>query len=243
MRATCPALLSYLIWRRVTYKSGNYSICIFSKQMWTNLIMKLTSHYGPYQFNLMEEQLQCMSGQWALFGLTAFKILCSRRVRHETTFCWLAFVSLTTLCVHRNRGSSVDIVTRLQAERPGFNYQKRQGRDFFLFTTASRPVLESTQPPIQWVPGALLLGVKWPGCEADHLPSSSAEIKEWVKLYLHSPNTLPWHGAQLKHRDNFTFYRVQTGSGAHRASYPKWVGGFFSGGKAAGAWGCPLTSI
>jgi hypothetical protein len=31
-----------------------------------------------------------------------------------------------------------------------------------------------------------------------------AEVKELVQLYLHSPNTPPWHGAQLKHRDNFT---------------------------------------
>jgi ribosomal protein L7/L12 len=25
-------------------------------------------------------------------------------------------------------------------------------------------------------------------------------------IYLHSPNTPSWHGAQLKHSDNFTFY-------------------------------------
>jgi hypothetical protein len=36
------------------------------------------------------------------------------------------------------------------------------------------------------------------------LPSST-EVKEWVELYLHFPNT-SWHGAQLKHRDTFTFY-------------------------------------
>jgi hypothetical protein len=46
-----------------------------------------------------------------------------------------------------------------------------------------------TQPPIHWVPGALSLGVKRLGLEADHSPSSSAELKEWVELYLHSPNT------------------------------------------------------
>jgi hypothetical protein len=34
------------------------------------------------------------------------------------------------------------------------------------------------QPPIQWVPGALSLGVKWPGREADHSPPYSAEVKE-----------------------------------------------------------------
>jgi hypothetical protein len=45
-----------------------------------------------------------------------------------------------------------------------------------------------------------------PGREADHSPPSSAEIKEWVELYLHSPNTPSWRGAQGEHRDNFTFY-------------------------------------
>jgi hypothetical protein len=38
---------------------------------------------------------------------------------------------------------------------------------------------------------------------ATKLPSS-AEVKECVELYIHSPNT-SWRGAQLKHRDNFTF--------------------------------------
>jgi hypothetical protein len=32
------------------------------------------------------------------------------------------------------------------------------------------------------------------GREADHSSPSSAEVKEWVELYLHSPNT---RGAQL----------------------------------------------
>jgi hypothetical protein len=40
------------------------------------------------------------------------------------------------------------------------------------------------------------LAFHW-GREADHSPPSSAEIKEWVELYLHSPNMTPWRGAQL----------------------------------------------
>jgi hypothetical protein len=56
------------------------------------------------------------------------------------------------------------------------------------------------------VPGVLSLGVKRPGREADHSSPSSSEIKEWVELYLHSSNTPPWRGGQLKHRDNFTFH-------------------------------------
>jgi len=38
--------------------------------------------------------------------------------------------------------------------------------------------LGPTQPPIQWVPGALFLEVKRPGREADHSPPPSAEVKE-----------------------------------------------------------------
>jgi hypothetical protein len=57
----------------------------------------------------------------------------------------------------------------------------------------------------KWVPGTLFLGVKRPRREADHLPPSSDKVKEWVDLYLHSPNMPSWCGVQLKHRDNFTF--------------------------------------
>jgi len=44
---------------------------------------------------------------------------------------------------------------------------------------------------------------------------------------------------------NFSLlHRVQTGSGDHPASYPMGsTGGYFPGGKAAGTWSWPLTSI
>jgi hypothetical protein len=42
------------------------------------------------------------------------------------------------------------------------------------------------------------LGVKRPGRDADHSPPSSAEVKEWVELYLHSPSTPAWRGAELR---------------------------------------------
>jgi Zn-dependent alcohol dehydrogenase len=74
--------------------------------------------------------------------------------------------------------------------------------------------LGPTQPPIRWVQGALSLGVKRSVCEADHSPPSSAEVKECVELYFHSPNTPSWRGAQFrKHMDNctFTFFRVMSG--------------------------------
>jgi hypothetical protein len=55
--------------------------------------------------------------------------------------------------------------------------------------------LGPTQPPIQWVPVALSLGIKRQEREADHSPPSSAEVKEWVELNLHSPNTPSRRGA------------------------------------------------
>jgi hypothetical protein len=79
-----------------------------------------------------------------------------------------------------------------------------QGLGIFLFTTTSRMTLGHTQSSIQWVPGALSLGVKQPGHEADHSPPSSAEVKECVELYIYSPYMPSWCGA-VKHRDTFTF--------------------------------------
>jgi hypothetical protein len=86
-----------------------------------------------------------------------------------------------------------------------WGFESQKGLGIFLFTTASRPALGPTQSRIQWVLGALSLGVRRPGREADHSPPSSAEVKEWVELYLHSPSIPSWRRAQLKHRDNFTF--------------------------------------
>jgi hypothetical protein len=66
--------------------------------------------------------------------------------------------------------------------RPGFDSRQRQ--DIFLYSTASRPSLGPTQPPIEWVPMGCFLGEKRPGSEANHslvVPSS-----RMLELYLHS---------------------------------------------------------
>jgi hypothetical protein len=70
----------------------------------------------------------------------------------------------------------------------------------------SRPALEPTQPPIQSVPGALTPGLKQPGREADHSPPSSAEVKEFVEPYLHTPNTPSWRGAYLSTGTTLPFH-------------------------------------
>ena len=44
-----------------------------------------------------------------------------------------------------------------------------------------------TQPPIQWVPG-VFAGVKQPGRDADHSPSSDGEVKnEWSYTFSLTP--------------------------------------------------------
>jgi hypothetical protein len=55
--------------------------------------------------------------------------------------------------------------------------ESRQGLGIFLLTTVSRQALGHTQPLIQLVPGALSLGIKRAGCEADRSPPSSAELR------------------------------------------------------------------
>jgi hypothetical protein len=59
---------------------------------------------------------------------------------------------------------------------------------------SSRSALRSTQPPIQWVLGALSLGVKRLGREVDHSPPISAEVKKmWI--YTSTPHTPSWRSA------------------------------------------------
>jgi len=84
------------------------------------------------------------------------------------------------------------------------------------------------RPDRLWVPGTLSLGVKRPGCEADHSLSSSAEVKECVEPCPHSPNTPSWRGAQFKKcRDHFTF-TLQACGVAPRVSVAKTENPFFT---------------
>jgi hypothetical protein len=90
--------------------------------------------------------------------------------------------------MYKSRDSSVGIALGYGWTIGVLGFDSRRGLGIVLFTTASRMALEPTQPPIQWVPGALSVGVKRPGREADHIPPL--------------PNMPSWRGAQLKHRDN-----------------------------------------
>jgi hypothetical protein len=56
-------------------------------------------------------------------------------------------------------------------------FESRLGLGIVLLTTAFRPTLDPTSPPVQWVSEALSLEIKRPGREADHSSPSNAEVK------------------------------------------------------------------
>jgi len=66
---------------------------------------------------------------------------------------------------------SVGIETSLRDGRPGFHSRKGAMIGLFIFVTV--PI----QPPVQWIPEALIPGVKWPESETDRSPTSSAKVK------------------------------------------------------------------
>jgi hypothetical protein len=94
-----------------------------------------------------------------------------------------------------SRDSSVGIALSYGMDDRGSRVRLPAGLEIFIFTTVSRTALGPTQPPIQWVLGAISLRVKRPDREADHSPPSSAEVKECVELYLHYQIRL--HGVVL----------------------------------------------
>jgi hypothetical protein len=68
-------------------------------------------------------------------------------------------------------------LTQLHTRNTGVQFPAVAMMGFFLFATASRPVLGPTHSPIQWVPGALSPGVKRPGHEADHSPNLVPKLR------------------------------------------------------------------
>jgi hypothetical protein len=75
---------------------------------------------------------------------------------------------------------------------PGFD--SRQVRKNFVFSRASRPTLEPTQPPIQSVEGALSPGLKRPRREANGSPSSNTKFENGGVIPP-LPYTSSWDGA------------------------------------------------
>jgi hypothetical protein len=91
----------------------------------------------------------------------------------------------------------------LRAGRPSARSSSSGGGKNFHFLS-SRPALGSTQPPFQWVTGALSRGIKRQGREADHSPPASVEAKKWI--YTSTPPYALMALCLIKRRDNFTFF-------------------------------------
>ena len=80
--------------------------------------------------------------------------------------------------------SVVTTVTRYELDCP-----ETETRWWPHFVHLSRPVVGPTQPPNQWVSFPEL---NWLGHGLDHLPTSSAKVKERAEQYLSPP--LDLHG-------------------------------------------------
>jgi hypothetical protein len=78
----------------------------------------------------------------------------------------------------QRRDCSVGIAMGYGLDHLGSRVRFLAGARNFSLHHRVRTTLGSIQPPIQWVLGALFLGVKRPGREADYSPPSSAEVKE-----------------------------------------------------------------
>jgi hypothetical protein len=78
--------------------------------------------------------------------------------------------------IYRSRDSAVGTATAYGLDDRGVGNRVPVGSR--IFSTSSGPAMGPTQPPIQWVPGALSLGVKRQGREADHSPPTSVEVRK-----------------------------------------------------------------
>jgi hypothetical protein len=161
-------------------------VCFFSDKHWNLIRATSFSKVGSMFFS---------DKQWNLIRATSFS---EPPISNFIQFRWIVrriqvrniknrpnedFLNKWTNSKRQGAGKLSGIALDYGLDDRGF--ESRRGLGIFLFTTAFRPALGLTQPPVQWVQGALSLGVKRPGREADHSPPSSA-------------NTLSWRGAQLK---------------------------------------------
>ena len=107
-----------------------------------------------------------------------------------------------------NRGPWAGIAQSVQRLATGWTVRgsnRGGGRDF---PYPSIPALQPTQPPIQWVTD-LFRGGKAAGRGVNHPPTSNAEVKERVELYIYSVSGPSW--PVLERTLLFTFTLLQTG--------------------------------
>jgi hypothetical protein len=127
---------------------------------------------------------------------TVWRTVVRSRGHNEPRGC-LSNRKLSPPChYHKSQDSAVGIATGYGLDDQGVRVRVPRGGKNFHFSLSSRPALGPTQPPIQWVPGPLSPGVKWPGREANNSAPTSAEVKKtWVYTstppYVFTRTTLP----------------------------------------------------
>jgi hypothetical protein len=140
-------------------------------------------------------------------GIKAFCLLVKRVLKHLTCFSVFPTISRSAwqkFDISRDCGLTVNLSQFFEFNCLSFKYHHhhRGSRVRFSAGTGNFSLHHRVQngsgahpAPYPVVPGALSLGVKRPGREADHSPPSSVEVKECVELYLQFPNTPSWRGA------------------------------------------------
>jgi hypothetical protein len=96
---------------------------------------------------------------------------CNLVLGFDVCLCYFWVLSFS----HYEPGWSSPYNAWLRAGWPRGRSSSSGRRTIFLLSTSSRPVSGPTQPPIQWVLGALSPWVKRPRREADHSPPTTAE--------------------------------------------------------------------
>jgi hypothetical protein len=91
-------------------------------------------------------------------------------------------ISFLSLLILLSLDSAVVIASGYGLDDRGVGFRLPVESRIFLFSTSSSPALGPTQPPIQWVQGALSSRVKRQGREADHSPPTSAGVKK-IRIY------------------------------------------------------------
>jgi hypothetical protein len=117
--------------------------------------------------------------------------------QHFPTFAVLRNVTiLSRIGNKKGHDSSVGIALGYGLDERGSGVRFPAGAGNFSLHHRVQNGSGAHQPPIQWVPGALSLGVKRPRREADHSPPSSAEVKNaWS--YTSTP-PIRLHGVVLR---------------------------------------------
>jgi hypothetical protein len=168
-----------------------------STQLLTTFFLPLRSSFSPqypilnpndlepfkWPSNRMVERCMCIRNYPAIQTVSQLSKVISFFLKLKENIFWILWAR------NGSRDSSVGIAL-------GYGLNDRGSRVRFPVGTGNSS--------LHWGPPSLLSngyqqlfpwGLKRPGREGDHSPPSSAEVKEWVELYFHSPIRL--HGVVL----------------------------------------------